>query len=316
MSRKARFWTFGSILAIGVVTAVSAAVAQGTQGTPRMPDVRGPDDRRELRLLDGRGSRLGVMVQDPDPADGTSGVRIESVNPGSPAEKAGLKAGDVVVEYDGERVRGTRQFARLVQETPEGRAVPLAIVRDGQRQSLTATPEARSFAWQGSVDSDQLQREIERGLEQGLEGLRGFQMDSLPQRFRFDRGLDGFFTPSSRRRLGVSVDSMSDQLAQYFGASDGGALVTAVDKDSAAEKAGLKAGDVITSINGEPVRDAGRLVDSVRGLSDGEVTIGYLRDKKAATAKATIEPRSTGAAPARPSEPRRPVRPAAYFSAT
>ena len=119
------------------------------------------------------------------------------------------------------------------------------------------------------------------------------------------------FAPSSRRRLGVSVDSLSDQLAQYFGASDGGALVTSVEKDSAADKAGLKAGDVITSINGERVRDAGQVVDTMRDVREGEVTIGYLRDKKAGTTKATIDPRpAPGATPA---EPRRPVRPAAHM---
>lgn len=310
MSGTARIWTFVSILAVGVVAAVSAAVAQGT---PPMPDVRGPDDRRELRILEGRGSRLGVMVQDPDTADQTPGVRIESVNPGSPAEKAGLKAGDIVVEYDGERVRSSRQFSRLVQETPEGRQVPLAIVRDGERRSLTATPEARSFAWEMGLDGEQLQRDIERGLERGLQGLRGFRMDDLPQRFRFDRNLDGFFAPTSRRRLGISVDSLSGQLAQYFGASEGGALVTEVDQDSAAAKAGLRAGDVITSINGERVRDAAQVADSIRKVGEGEVTIGYLRDKTEATTKATIEPRPAGRVPARPAEPRRPIRPAALM---
>jgi S1-C subfamily serine protease len=114
-----------------------------------------------------------------------------------------------------------------------------------------------------------------------------------------------------RRRLGVSVDSMSDQLAAYFGATDGGALVTSVDRDSAAEKAGLKAGDVITSINGNRVRDADHLLDAMRDIREGDVSIGYLRDKKADTAKATIVAPPAGST--RPGEPRRPVRPAAYM---
>ena len=255
-------------------------------------------------FLDGRGSRLGVMVQDLDATDKTGGVRVDSVDPESPAEKAGLKTGDVVVEYDGERVRSARQFTRLVQETPEGRQVPLAVLRDGKRQALTATPEARAFSWEMNIDGDRIRRDVERGL-------REFRMDMPPMRFRWDHDFDDLLAPSSRRRLGISVDSMGDQLSQYFGASEGGALITSVEPGSAAEKAGLKAGDVITSINGERVRDAEQVVDTMREVGDGDVTIGYLRDKKAGTTKATIEPRS--APGANPGEPRRPVRPAAYM---
>ncbi len=304
MSGKVRYWSFIGVLAVGVVAAVSALAAQGARVSR---EVQAPGERRELMFLDGRGSRLGVMVQDLEAADKTGGVRVDSVDPESPAEKAGLKAGDVVVEYDGERVRSARQFTRLVQETPEGRQVPLAVLRDGKRQALTATPEARTFSWEMNIDGDRIRRDVERSLE----GLRGFHMDGPAMRFRFDRDFNNLFAPSSRRRLGVSVDSLSDQLAQYFGASDGGALVTSVEKDSAAERAGLKAGDVITSINGERVRDAEQVVDTMREVGDGEVTIGYLRDKKADTTKATIEPRS--APGANPGEPRRPVRPAAYM---
>jgi serine protease Do len=267
-------------------------------------ELQGSGERRELMFLDGRGSRLGVMVQDLEATDKTGGVRVDSVDPESPAEKAGLKTGDVVVEYDGERVRSARQFTRLVQETPEGRQVPLAVLRDGKRQALTATPEARTFSWEMNIDGDRIRRDVERGL-------REFRMDMPPMRFRWDHDFDDLLAPSSRRRLGISMDSMGDQLSQYFGASEGGALITSVEPGSAAEKAGLKAGDVITSINGERVRDAGQVVDTMREVGAGDVTIGYLRDKKAGTTKATIEPRS--APGANPGEPRRPVRPAAYM---
>jgi serine protease Do len=301
MSGKVRYWSFIGVLAVGVVAAVSALAAQGARVSR---ELQGPGERRELMFLDGRGSRLGVMVQDLDATDKAGGVRVDSVDPESPAEKAGLKTGDVVVEYDGERVRSARQFTRLVQETPEGRQVPLAVLRDGKRQALTAKPEARAFSWEMNIDGDRIRRDVERGL-------REFRMDMPPMRFRWDHDFDDLLAPSSRRRLGISVDSMGDQLSQYFGASEGGALITSVEPGSAAEKAGLKAGDVITSINGERVRDAKQVVDTMREVGDGDVTIGYLRDKKAGTTKATIEPRS--APGANPGEPRRPVRPAAYM---
>ena len=94
-------------------------------------------------VLDGRGAQLGVMVSDVDPKAASGGVRIDEVNEDSPADKAGIKAGDIVVDYDGERVRSARQFTRLVQETPEGRSVAIGIMRDGKKQTVNATPETR-----------------------------------------------------------------------------------------------------------------------------------------------------------------------------
>ena len=300
MSGKVRYWSFVGVLAAGVAAVVSVV---GAQGPPPARDGQEHDARREMMMLDGRGSRLGVMIQDVAPADKAGGVRVDAVDPGSPAEKAGIKAGDIVVEYDGERVRSARQFTRLVRETPDGRQVAMAVMREGTRQTVTATPEARAFTWNMDIDGDRIRRDVERGLE----GLRGFQMDGPPMRFRFDHELGDWFVPSARRRLGVSVDGLSDQLAQYFGATEGGALVTSVEKDSAADKAGLRAGDVITSIDGERVRDPEQVRTAIRDAGEGDVTIGYLRDKKAETTKATIEP---PAERQKAPEGRRPVRPA------
>ena len=65
---------------------------------------------------------------------------IEEVAEDSPAAKAGLKKGDIVVEFDGERVRSVRQFTRLVQETPAGRKIQTALMRDGQKLTMTVEP--------------------------------------------------------------------------------------------------------------------------------------------------------------------------------
>jgi S1-C subfamily serine protease len=86
----------------------------------------------------------------------------------------------------------------------------------------------------------------------------------------------------------VQVNELTPQLAEYFGASGGGVLVSGVTKDSPADRAGLRAGDVITSINGDRVRDTGDLVDELRD-AEGEVTVGIVRDKKESTVKTTIE---------------------------
>src|SRR5690242_4390427 len=74
------------------------------------------------------------------------GVEIKSVDANSPASKAGLKDGDVVLEYNGQPVAGIEQFARLVRETPAGREVRLQVWRGGAAQSITATIETRPGA--------------------------------------------------------------------------------------------------------------------------------------------------------------------------
>jgi membrane-associated protease RseP (regulator of RpoE activity) len=126
--------------------------------------------------------------------------------------------------------------------------------------------------------------------------LRDYPFDG-PMSFDYDMG---WRMTSPRSRLGVQLGELTPQLAEYFGAADGGVLVSSVTKDSPAEKAGLKAGDVITAINGERVRDSDDLIDELRDVTAGDVTIGILRDKKEASLKATIaEP----TAPAR----RRPI---------
>ncbi|MDH4062915.1 MAG: PDZ domain-containing protein [Acidobacteriota bacterium] len=301
MAANFRYWSFVAVLGAGVAAAVSILGAQ----EPRDSRTGRELADRQVLMLEGPGSRLGVMVRDLEPAEvakaPSGGVTIDEVTPDSPAEKAGLRAGDVVIEFDGERVRSARQFSRLVQETPEGRAVPLAVRRDGQRQTMTATPEARAFSWNMDLDGDQIQREVERGLD----GLREFRMNPPAFNFRFD-GRDRLLGLDRRGRLGVTLDTLTDQLAGYFGAAEGGALVTSVREDSPAARAGLKAGDVITSINGDRVHDAGDVRDGISRAADGEVSIGYLRDRQAGTATATLEAREEGSR-------RRSVRPARFM---
>jgi S1-C subfamily serine protease len=92
----------------------------------------------------------------------------------------------------------------------------------------------------------------------------------------------------SGRRLGVTTGELTDQLASYFGAK-AGVLVTAVTDGSAASKAGLKAGDVITSIDGRRVTSREDLIRELRdGSSSDDVSIGIVRDKKETTVKANV----------------------------
>ena len=154
--RNQRTIVFGGLLVtIGVAVAGVGAQRRRAGAAARPPAERsgqrdgrrgrdmvfvGPDGagRRAIRL-DGRGSQIGVMVSDPT-TPGTAGVRIDGVDDDSPAAKAGVREGDVVVEFDGERVRSARQLTRLVQETPDGRAVKMTVTRGDARQTVDITP--------------------------------------------------------------------------------------------------------------------------------------------------------------------------------
>lgn len=265
------------------VAGLSGAVAPVALAQSRARVAVAPE-HQIFSLLRG-GSRIGVSIRDIDSTDkakSPAGVVIESVDDSSPASKAGLKVGDIVVEFDGERVRSVRQFTRLVTETPEGRSVTAAVMRDGQRVTVSLTPESgSSFSWTDS------------GEWKYLDNLRSFKMAPTPPkpptapRPPLPPTFERFFW-SSTNQLGISAMTLEPQLAEYFGTKEG-VLVSAVTTDSAAAKAGLKAGDVITSFNGNPVDSPSDLRTSLRGLEGGEFTLGIIRDKKAMTLKGKLE---------------------------
>jgi serine protease Do len=241
----------------------------------------------------GRGARIGVTVEDLDETDAKqarAGVRVETVTPDGPADKAGIKAGDTITEFDGERVRSTIQFSRLVMETPPGRQVALALSRAGQRMNLTLTPERRSF----SDDFGVRMLDIPRAARIPPPARSVLPRTPRPPSFApepFD--VPGLMRLGNGRRLGVTVEGVDDQLAEYFGVKEG-VLVKSVADGSAAQKAGIKAGDVITGLNGSKVYDASDLNRAVDRLdTNGEFTAEIVRDRKPQSVKGKVEARET-----------------------
>ena len=230
------------------------------------------------------GSRIGVSVRDVEASDKSkiaNGVVVEAVDAESPASKAGLKTGDIVVEFDGERVRSVRQFSRLVSETPDGRTVAAAVMRDGQRVSVNVTPTAGNNAFR-FFDSDGF-----KSIEPLLKSVpppapRAARPAPLPP--TFER-----FLWAGGTQLGITTSDLEPQLAEYFGTKDG-VLVSSVNADSAASKAGLKAGDVITGLNGTDVTSASDLRSRLRNLEGGEFTLAIIRNKQPMTLKGKLEP--------------------------
>ncbi len=245
-------------------------------------------DVRRLALLAGRGAQLGVSVRelDAEQAKNQSGAVVDEVRAGSAAEKAGIKKGDVITEFDGERVRGVRHLTRLVTETPDGRTVKAAVVREGKRVDLSVTPDSGSLA---SVDRNFDVFVPPMRFEKMPHGDMTWSLPVAPDgEWAFKGGeLLGF--KSEKGRLGLKVQELDGQLGEYFGTSKG-VLVNSVEADSPAARAGLKAGDVVTAVNGRVVAEPSELIEAVQAVEDGAtLSIDYTRDKKAQSTKVTLD---------------------------
>jgi serine protease Do len=192
----------------------------------------------EKLLKEGRVARgfLGIGIQDLTPelakefqAPTSQGALVTSVEPESAAAEAGLKSGDIVVEFAGKPIADSRQLRLLVSQTAPGTKVDLKALRRDKTKSFTVTlkelPEPTSARHEGRPD------------EPTDEVLKDVAVADL--------------TPASRRQLGIP-----DRVR--------GALVSEVAPDSAAYEAGLRPGDVIQEINQKPIRNAEDAVEATR----------------------------------------------------
>ena len=273
--------------ALAAAAGAGAAFTPAAHGQTRTVRAQTP---RALEIITG-GSRIGVRIHDLEESEIKSlkgvanGVVVDEVTEDSAAATAGIRKGDAIVEFDGERVRSARQLTRLVQETPAGRTVQATIVRDGQRSTVSVTPrDSGAFRLDRLEDLGELGNFRYRAAPRPPEAPVPPTPPTPPSVWSFDE-----FLGRSGTRLGMSVSSLSPQLAGYFGVKEG-ALVSSVTDDSAAAKAGLKAGDVITSINGSAVNDPADVRRRVGELNDGdEFTIVVMRDRKPVTLKGKAE---------------------------
>jgi C-terminal processing protease CtpA/Prc len=200
------------------------------------------------------------------------GVVLGKIIPDSPAAKAGLKENDVVTEINGQRVEGAAQFRRMIREIPAGRSVQLTVWRDGRAQTVNVT----------LGKSEERRRSMKLfAPAPGTPGTFAFSMPEIPEIPRME--WNGNFLLGGQPRLGIDAEDLNGQLGSFFGAPDGeGILVREVNPGSPAEKAGVKAGDVITSLDGERVRTLGELREKLAAKKDAKdrtVKLGVLRNR-------------------------------------
>ena len=169
---------------------------------------------------------------------------------------------------------------RLIEETPAGRTATMTVTRSGASMDLTITPAADAFASMDPFGSQFFQFPDFRSFSNGSRGNRG----APPVANGPTRSLAP--EPASPR-LGVTVAELTDQLGDYFGTRVG-VLVTSVADATPAKAAGLKAGDVITRVNGQVVRNEDDLRRRL-ALSTGEVAISIMRDHTEQNLTAHVE---------------------------
>ena len=205
------------------------------------------------------------------------GVEVTMVDQDAPAGKAGIKEHDVILTMNGASIESGAQLRRMIHEMPPGRVVSFGLSREGQPVTIKvqladkhnefamAHPKAKEFH---------------------------FEMPNIPPMPDIDIPSINMVVVTSSARSGLLVENITSQLGEYFGVKNGtGVLVRSVEKGSRAEKAGLRAGDVIVKVNGQPVHDTSDFSSAVRSRNGSSVSVGVIRDKKEQNLNLTLPDR-------------------------
>ena len=299
---------------IGFLVALILTTGLALAQQPKTPPAPEPPDEPEINTfsLFTDGGYLGVYAENINRENMARyhmsqprGVGITQVIQGSPAEKAGLKKDDVILRLDGENITSVRKLNRLVSEIAPDQSVRVTVSRGGAEQELTATIGKRnnfSFAAQDLFSNNFKNFKFEP---------KSWKWEGpLIEKFEFGENDFGDLSMifANGRRLGVSTMQLNKQLADYFGVAKG-VLVTAVSEDGPAAKAGVKAGDVITAIDGEEVDSPGDLSRVTNAKKEGDVTLTIIRNRSQQTIRVTPRQGGLSTAPGRPQVGRRIVIP-------
>jgi membrane-associated protease RseP (regulator of RpoE activity) len=206
---------------------------------------------------------LGVFL-----SEDSDGVTISGVKEGSPASKAGLKEGDRFVEIDNKKIGDAEDIRNAIRKLEPGDTVEVVVERDGREKTvhpvLGEAPKhfGENFSW---------------GNGQGFGPMMNFN------------------APVSKTYLGVRVQGMTDDLRAYFKAPHGrGVLVSKVEEDTPADRAGLRAGDVIVSVDGKAISNRGDIGSALMHKEPGDtVAVKVIRDGTPRTIDVEVAERST-----------------------
>lgn len=291
-----------SLLATIILAAGSALAQQTPPPAPEPPDE--PLDQNFEFFLGGDGF-LGVYAENISRenmgryhVNQVRGVGVTQIVKDSPAEKAGLRKDDVILRIDGENISSVRKLNRIVSELAPDQSVKITVSRGGSEQDITATVGQRSnkffandmfgaqpkiWKWEGNP------KEFKFRLSPRVMEVPPLTMDqgNLYSDGDLLNNRDLLWLANGRR-IGVSTVELTKQLADYFGIADGkGVLVTSVTEGGPAAKAGLRAGDVITAVDGEAIDSPGDISRAINRKKEGDITLTVIRNKSQQTIHVT-----------------------------
>lgn len=200
---------------------------------------------------------LGVSIQDMTrrlakamDVKTSEGALVNSVVDESPAEEAGVKDEDIIVEVDGKKITDADDLREVVRAITPGTKVNVVVMRKDEKKTLATTirkqPRSRSYSY-------------------------SYTPPSIPRIPRMPRRPMDIHIFSNISHLGLTISSLNKQLGKYFDAPDGkGVLVQEVEEDSKAEKAGFQAGDIIIRIGKETIQNVDDVTDALGDYKEGE----------------------------------------------
>jgi predicted metalloprotease with PDZ domain len=272
-----------------------------------------------LALADDSPGYLGVMLQDLDEnmakalqLEGKSGVIITDVVDDSPAAMSGLENGDVILMFNGKAVMDTGDLTKAVRASGAGEEVEMVILHNGKKQTLRVElgEHEGGLAWVSEGDGNVWAFKSDDGEDVHIKMLRDLHGDEAEVRVKLlkdlqadiegdhdviikkmiegDEGTMAFFAGNDRGFMGVSLDDVGGQMAEYFEV-DGGALITNVNEDSPAAKAGLKAGDVIVKVGDTNIEDSADVHKAMQDTEpEQELKVKVMRKGDDKTIKVTL----------------------------
>lgn len=272
-----------------IFTCVLVGAACGVVVNAQTPaPVPMPETRVFSMAFDSNGGYLGVQTTEVTKDNfgkfglrDVRGVAIEKVVEGSPAASAGLQSGDVVVSFNGEEVTSVRKLTRMVGEVDPDHQVRIGVIRAGSERELTATlgkrptPKFEQGSFSGGFPR------IERVPGQAPRVFSIPSPDAPDQPFIWR-------TSGPRRAIGIAIVPLTKQLAEHYGV-EGGILISNVRENSAAAKAGLKAGDIIVEVDGKAVKGEGDVGRAVAEKKEGDISMTIVRDRNRQTIRVTPE---------------------------
>jgi len=219
---------------------------------------------------------LGVStVEETEHSEG--GARVMHLVEGSAAEAAGVREGDVIIELDGDPVRGPAGLRERIRDHRVGDRVSVTVLRDGRETTidveLGARPERR-YRVHGLGELTDPERWEQFGEQMGELGERlGEHLGDLEH-------WKGWSVAPGRPRLGVQLIEATPELRSHLGGTeDAGLLVSKVLADTPAERAGVRVGDLIVAVDGEPVADVGDLVRALGERAGRSFGLEVVRDR-------------------------------------